>query len=99
MSGLRFTWDPGKARTNEQKHGVSFEEAVTVFRDEEAILIDDPDHSVDEDRFLLLGLSSQIRLLTVCHCVREDDGDVIRVISARKATKPEQGVYVSRYGA
>lgn len=99
MGDLRFTWDPGKARANERKHGVTFEEATTVFFDEEAILIDDPDHSVDEDRFLLVGLSAQIRLLTVCHCVREDGGDVIRVISARKAARPERATYVSRYRA
>ena len=96
MGDLRFTWDPGKAQTNEEKHGVTFDEATTVFFDEEAILIDDPDHSVDEDRFLLLGLSSQIRLLTVCHCVREEE-TTIRLISARKATKREQEQYVSRY--
>ena len=81
---------------SEEKHGVTFDEATTVFFDEEAILIDDPDHSVDEDRFLLLGLSSQIRLLTVCHCVREEE-TTIRLISARKATKREQEQYVSRY--
>lgn len=73
MSDLRFAWDLGKARINEEKHGVSFDEATTVFLDEEALLIGDPDHSVDEDRFLLLGLSSRVRLLTVCHCVREPD--------------------------
>ena len=97
MTDLRFTWDPGKAQVNERKHGVSFEEASTVFFDEEAILIDDPDHSADEDRFLLLGLSSRVRLLTVCHCVVESEGDVLRPISARKATKREQTAYVSRY--
>ncbi len=96
MADLRFTWDPGKAQANEQKHGVSFEEATTVFVDEEALLIDDSEHSIDEDRFLLLGLSSQIRLLTVCHCVREDES-LIRLISARKATRREQQQYVSRY--
>ncbi len=96
MSELRFTWDPRKAQANEQKHGVSFEEASTVFVDEEALLIGDPEHSVDEDRFLLLGLSSQLRLLTVCHCVREDE-DLIRLISARKAIQREQKQYVSRY--
>ncbi len=96
MSELRFTWDPGKAQANEQKHGVSFEEATTVFVDEEALLIEDPEHSIDEDRFLLLGLSSQIRLLTVCHCVRENES-LVRLISARKATKREQKHYVSRY--
>ncbi len=97
MSDLRFTWSPGKARSNERKHGVSFEEATTIFLDEEAILIDDPNHSLDEDRLLLLGLSSRVRLLTVCHCVMEGKGDVVRLISARKATKRERAVYVSRY--
>ena len=96
MSEVRFTWDPSKARANKKKHGVSFEEAATVFVDEEALLIDDPQHSIDEDRFLLLGLSSQVRLLTVCHCVREDES-LVRMISARKATKREQQQYVSRY--
>ncbi len=96
MSELRFTWDPSKAQANEQKHGVSFEEATTVFVDEEALLISDLEHSIDEDRFLLLGLSSQIRLLTVCHCVREDES-LLRLISARKATKREQQQYVSRH--
>lgn len=96
MSDLRFAWDLGKARINEEKHGVSFDEATTVFLDEEALLIGDPDHSVDEDRFLLLGLSSRVRLLTVCHCVRENQTR-IRLISARKATKREQEQYLSRY--
>lgn len=96
MSDLRFTWDPQKAQTNEEKHGVSFEEATTVFFDEEALLIGDPDHSVEEERLLLLGLSSRIRLLTVCHCLREEE-TIIRLISARKATKREQEQYVSRY--
>jgi len=96
MAELRFVWDPKKAQANEQKHRISFEEAATVFHDEEALLIDDPDHSIEETRFLLLGLSSEIRLLTVCHCVRED-GNTIRLISARKATKREQAQYASRY--
>lgn len=95
MSGLRFSWDPKKARANERKHGVSFEEAETVFLDEEALLMGDPDHSTDEARFLLLGFSAALRMLVVCHCVLEG-GDVIRLISARKATKPERRQYRDR---
>ncbi len=89
---LRFEWDPRKAAANFRKHGVSFEDAESVFADERARLIDDPDHSVDEERFLLLGLSSSLRLLVVAHCYREAGG-IIRIISARKATREEQGFY------
>ncbi len=96
MGELRFTWDPQKARVNEQKHRISLDEATTVFLDDEALLIADPDHSDDEDRFLLLGLSSRTRLLVVCHAVRED-GDVIRLISARKAKAKERSQYLQRY--
>lgn len=92
MSSLRFEWDPKKAEINRHKHGVSFEDAQSVFTDERARLIDDPDHSVDEDRFILLGLSSTLRLLVVAHCYRSD-GNVIRIISARKATREEQIYY------
>ena len=92
MSDLRFEWDPIKATTNAQKHDVSFEEARSVFADERAKLIDDPDHSEDEDRFILLGLSSSLRVLVVCHCYREE-GNVIRIISARKATAKEAKFY------
>jgi uncharacterized DUF497 family protein len=92
MPTLRFQWDEQKARTNASKHGVSFEEAKSVFRDDRALLIDDPDHSDDEDRFVLLGLSSNLKLLTVCHCYRSD-GNVIRIISARKATTKEAKLY------
>jgi uncharacterized DUF497 family protein len=94
MGKLRFSWDPRKARSNERKHGVSFDEATTVFLDERALLLDDPDHSSGEDRFLLLGLSSFMRLLVVCHCVRQ--GDTIRLINARKATRREQRQYQER---
>jgi uncharacterized protein len=83
-----------KARTNLVKHGVSFEEAQSVFLDESARLIDDPDHSGDEDRFLLLGYSFQARCLIVSHCYRESDS-VIRLISARRATEQEEEVYWS----
>jgi uncharacterized DUF497 family protein len=92
MSSLRFEWDPKKATVNRQRHGVSFEDAQTVFTDERARLIDDPDHSEDEERFLLLGLSSTLRLLVVAHCYRAE-GNVIRIISARKATREEQAYY------
>ncbi len=89
---ISFEWDSRKASANLRKHGVSFEEAKTVFFDEHARLIDDPDHSEDEDRFVLLGLSQSLRLLLVCHCYRAD-GEVIRVISARKATRSEARFY------
>jgi uncharacterized protein len=92
MSTLRFEWDERKAAANVKKHGVSFEEAKSVFVDEQAKLIDDPDHSEDEDRFVLLGVSSALRLLLVCHCYRSE-GHVIRIISARKATAKESKSY------
>ncbi len=85
---MRFDWDPAKAASNAKKHKVTFEVAKTVFYDDFAVQFFDEEHSVDEDRFLLLGMSSDARLLLVCHCERED-GDVIRIISARKATKNE----------
>ncbi len=92
MSTLRFEWDERKAEVNAKKHGVRFEEARSVFVDERAKLIDDPDHSADEDRFVLLGLSGALRLLLVCHCYRVD-GNVIRIISARKASAKESRSY------
>lgn len=92
---MKFAWDKSKAALNKQKHGVSFEEAQTVFEDCEALRIFDPDHSEDEDRFLLLGMSSVLRLLVVCHCYREND-ELIRIISARKATKKEASTYERR---
>jgi uncharacterized protein len=92
MSTLRFDWDERKAAANAKKHGVSFEEAKSVFLDERAKLIDDPDHSEDEERFVLLGISSTLRLLVVCHCYR-DAGNVIRIISARKANASESKFY------
>jgi uncharacterized protein len=92
VADLRFEWDPRKNRTNQRKHGVSFEEARSVFLDDNALLIDDPDHSGDEDRFVLLGLSSTLRALVVCHCYRAR-GDVIRIISARKADPSERALY------
>jgi uncharacterized DUF497 family protein len=92
MSDLAFRWDPKKDALNQEKHGVSFEEAKSVFYDENARLMDDPDHSEEEDRFILLGFSSSLRLVVVCHCYREKDS-VIRIISARKATKSEARNY------
>jgi uncharacterized protein len=92
MSSLRIEWDPRKAEANRKKHGVTFEDAATVFSDERARLIDDPDHSEEEERFVLLGLSSSLRLLVVAHCYRAD-GNVIRIISARKATREEERSY------
>lgn len=90
MSHLNFEWDPRKDAANQRKHGVSFHEAKTVFTDEYARLIADPDHS-EEDRFILLGTSIHSRLLVVCHCVRA--GETIRIISARKADKRERNIY------
>ncbi len=95
MKPLRFEWDTAKNIENKRKHGVSFEEAQAVFLDENALMIHDPDHSDDEDRFVLLGLSAKIRILAVCHCYRKSD-EVIRIISARKATRNEQIRYWER---
>ena len=92
MPALRFEWDNRKTAANLRKHGVSFEEARSVFFDEQARLIDDPDHSEEEDRFVLLGLSGALRLLLVCHCYRSE-GEVIRIISARRATRTEAKFY------
>ncbi len=92
MSDIRFDWDEGKNSENKKKHGVSFEESQSVFLDENAIRYYDPDHSPDEDRFLMLGMSLRLRILVVCHCYRMDDM-VIRIISARKANKKEAAAY------
>jgi len=92
MSNIKFEWDSRKASANEKKHGISFEEARTVFFDENAKLIDDPDHSDEEERFVLLGLSSSLRVVLVCHCYSEE-GNVIRIISARKASAHESKQY------
>lgn len=94
MNEIRFKWDERKNRENKRKHKVSFEEAQTVFFDENAIRFFDPDHSEDEARFIMLGMSFTLRILVVCHCYREDDS-VIRIISARKADKREQSNYWS----
>ena len=92
MENITFEWDENKSLANQKKHGISFEEAKTVFYDESARMIHDPDHSEDEDRFILLGLSSQLRILVVVHAYRQSD-QVIRIISARKATKNEASKY------
>jgi hypothetical protein len=92
---LGFSWDSKKARSNQKKHGVSFEEAQSVFSDENALLLDDPDHSEAEDRYLLLGLSSSLRILVVSHTLRED---TIRIISARAADASESQQYLERLG-
>jgi uncharacterized protein len=94
MNAMRFAWDDAKAEQNRRKHGISFEEASTVFADESARFKHDPDHSQEEDRFLLLGFSAKLRLLIVCHACREND-EVIRIISARKATPNERRQYGS----
>ena len=92
MNSIKFEWEASKAASNVQKHGITFEEARTVFFDERARLINDPDHSESEDRFILLGFSSSLRVIVVCHCYRSE-GNVIRIISARKATATEKKVY------
>ena len=95
MSQIEFEWDPRKDRKNQAKHGVSFSEAATAFYDENGFLLDDPDHSEAEDHFILLGLSSTLRLLVVVHCFRGSDA-TIRIISARKATPSESKSYKSQ---
>ena len=89
---IRFEWDENKNNINKKKHHISFEEAKTVFYDEEALVIDDPEHSETEERFIILGFSNKANLLLVCHCYRDSDS-VIRIISARKANKNESGQY------
>lgn len=94
VGNIYFAWDARKARSNLAKHGISFEEAQSVFLDENARLIDDPDHSNEEARFILLGYSLQARCVVVSHCYRAADA-VVRVISARRATRHEEKVYWS----
>jgi len=91
MNAIHFNWDNSKALLNKRKHGISFEEAQTVFYDENAIEYFDPDHSEDEDRFIMLGFSFKLRMLVVCYCTRT--GNTIRIISARKATRHEADNY------
>lgn len=96
MDELRFEWDERKNAQNLREHGVSFAEAQTVFFDERALMVADPDHSGEEERFILLGMSSFLRTLVVCHCCRER-GEVVRIISARKADRQERKQYESRW--
>jgi len=92
---IRFDWDNRKNKANQKKHGISFEEAQTVFFDENALEFPDPDHSTKEERFLLLGRSFRLRVLVICHCLRES-ASLIRIISARKATSKERHFYTRR---
>ena len=92
MTAISFEWDEEKAEGDLKDHSIPFEEAITVFSDPNARMIHDPEHSEDEERFVVLGISSGLKLLTVCHCYREDDM-IIRIISSRKATKREQKQY------
>jgi uncharacterized protein len=96
MAGLQVEWDTAKARANLRKHGITFEEAETVFSDDYALIRPDPDHSfADEERALLIGLSAALRVLIVVHCERA--GDIIRLISARRATRSERAQYDARW--
>jgi uncharacterized DUF497 family protein len=95
VASLRFDWDARKNAANKRKHGVSFEDARTVFYDDRALLIEDPDENDEEDRFVLLGISATLRMLVVCHCYREKDS-LIRIISARKANRKEREDYEKR---
>ncbi len=92
MTHIQFEWDEEKNQSNTKKHKVTFEEAKTVFFDPSALIIHDPDHSSEEDRFLIMGLSQSLKVLIVCHCYRSDD-EIIRIISARKADKDETKQY------
>lgn len=95
MEDLKFEWSPAKARANLRKHGVSFEEAQTAFADEYALVVDDPVHSADEARFILLRLSARLRVLMVVHCYRSTPG-IIRLISAQPATPTERAQYAAQ---
>ena len=94
MKDIQFEWDEMKNALNKNKHGISFEEAASVFADPDALIIPDPDHSIEEDRFLILGFSLKLKLMVVCHCYRKADA-VIRIISARSATRNEAKQYNS----
>ncbi len=96
VANLRFDWNSRKSAANKRKHGVSFEEARTVFYDDRALLIEDPENEDQEDRFVLLGISAALRTLVVCHCYREEDS-LIRIISARKANRKERQDYEQRW--
>lgn len=92
MEYINFEWDDNKNAINKKKHNISFEEAKTVFYDEEALVIEDSEHSEYEERFIILGMSASLKLLVVCHCYRESE-TIIRIISARRATKRESAQY------
>jgi hypothetical protein len=96
MAGIQIDWDARKDRANRRKHRISFAEAATVFSDEHALLLSDPDHSSEEDRFILLGLSASLRMLVVVHCFRSET-ETIRIISARKANRHERTHYEERW--
>jgi uncharacterized DUF497 family protein len=93
---MKLEWDENKNQTNKFKHGISFEEAATVFYDEYAILFDDPDHSECEERFLIIGMSNEKGVCIISHCYRGTD-EIVRIISARKATKTEQVIYSQQF--
>lgn len=95
MENIKFEWDENKNKINMAKHGIALEEAATVFYDDDAIMFDDPEHSMEEDRFLILGITRHMNLCIVSHCYRDGDS-IIRIISARKATKNEAKTY-NRY--
>ncbi len=96
MNHVTFEWDDPKNTVNKRKHRIAFEEALTVFADDNALLLPDPDHSTQEERFILMGFSATLRMLVVCHCYRRSE-EVIRIISARKATKRERANYTKRW--
>lgn len=93
---ISFTWDENKNEINKKEHGLSFEEAKEVFEDENAILFDDSDHSIDEDRFLIIGAIKSLEICIVSHCYRDND-NIICLISAREATKNEKRIYFERW--
>ena len=97
MKDIEFFWDERKNESNIKKHGISFAEASTVFYDSAAIVFDDPEHSDEEERFLIIGFSQKERLCIVSHCYRGED-ESIRIISARKATTKEQQTYIDWNG-
>ena len=93
MRNIKFEWDPNKNEINKRKHGLSFETAKEVFYDDYAVLFDDPDHSADEERFLIIDMIQSSKICIVSHCYRDSDND-IRLISAREATKNEKNIYL-----
>ena len=93
---LKFDWDEAKNQANIRKHGISFQEAITVFYDDDALIIQDDAHSELEERFILIGFSYKANILVVCHCYREQDS-IIRIISARKASTKERKSYINSY--